>query len=130
MIKMKDAFKGEVYANNLNLDAVIVGSDVSLREYAAVAINAYDTNQQEIANLKRLVDFDTRAILEDCETIDSQKLEITEVKAMTNALLEGLSSLVVRLPKGVTGYNSLSCSDRVTAHKLTLIIHKLRGQVK
>ena len=53
--------------------------------------NNIDEQQQEIAELKRLVDFDTKAILEDCETIDSQKSEIAELKAQIELLRDSLS---------------------------------------
>ena len=42
-------------------------------------------------------------------------------------LIAELESLIVRLPKGCTGWHGLSGSDKVIAHKIDVLINKIKG---
>jgi len=45
----------------------------------------------------------------------------------TERLIKELESLISPIKKGCTGYVELANSERVTAHKISVIINKLKG---
>ena len=46
-----------------------------------------------------------------------------------NSIIDELKSLIVNPKKGTTGYTCLKNSERVTAHKLNVIINKLTNDM-
>ncbi len=91
-IKMKDVFSGKVsvdeHKNVGDLLANFCGCETFKEaEAVAVAINAYDANQQEIIELKAKLSL-ADAIIN--KRVDNEKKQAEELKAMVNALRDAL----------------------------------------
>lgn len=86
--KMSDVFELPITDNGRNN---LITQHRDETEAAILAINSYDVNQQLIITLYELVDFDTKKILEDCKTIDSQKGEIEALRSALQRVVESES---------------------------------------